>query len=336
MGIISDITSGKTNIDTRVTPFDNIKEIFGKAFGSLCNNNQNGNEFFGIKSNGVELNSKPISELRGKDYLEAIYDPSKYLGDSRASQCNPSEHVIRNMSPFEFQTFLNGQTVEPISGIETSVLDRNGTNYCFSPETPVYLGDKLENTHQRMGREITPETIQNVMQERYSYIQPGESFEPRLSTTYFPPMENMQVVFQINDTDMLKNAIFPNCEGRDGIDPCFGGSYGYGDNTDCEIRLVNYNQDMLTPIAVEGINVEGMSSDEVANLVMDLMNARNDGISIDTFIEQNAEYEHRYDNSNIVPLDNYERPDEKYREEFERIQEEYKSEKIGEWDEWDE
>ena len=334
MGIISDLTSGKTNIDTRVTPFDNIKEIFGKAFGSLFNNTQNGNEFFAIKSNGVELNNKSILELKGKEYLEVAYDPSKYLGDSRAYQCNPSEHIIRNMSLYEFQTFLNGQTVEPISGIETSVIDRNGTNYCFSPETPVYLGDKLENTHQRMGREITPETIQNVMQERYSYIQPDESFEPHLSTTYFPPIENMQIVFEIKDTEILKDAIFPKCEGRDGIDPCFGGSYGYADNTDCEIRLVNYNQEILTPIAVEGINIEGMDNEKIAELIIDLMNARNDGISIDVFLEQNPEYEARYDNSNIVPLDNYERADEKYREEYESKLVELKNQNFDDWEEF--
>lgn len=330
MGALSNSTMDNVKMDTTVTPFDSIKEIFGKAFGSLFNSNSNSNseEYFSLKDKDVELNNKKIEINTDKEYLTTTYDASKYLGDSRAYQCNPSEHIVRNMSPYEFQTFLNGGIVEPIEGIQTVVLDRNGTNYCFSPETPVYLGDKLENTHQRMGREITPETIQNIIQEKYWGMSPNANIELNLSTMDFPEMENIQVVFQLSDTELLKDAVFRNCEGREGIDPCFSGSFGYGDNTDCEIRFKSYNQDMLTPIAIEGINVEGMPNDKIAELMIDLMNARVDGISIETFLENNPEYEARYDNSNIVSLDDYERADEKYKDEISNF------ETIEEWDEY--
>lgn len=428
MGIISDTTSGKTNIDTKVTPFDNIKEVFVKAFGSLFNKINNSGEFFSLKNNEVCLNNRKVEINFGKEYLEKNYDANKYLGDSRAHQCNPSEHIVRNMSPNEMQRFLNGETIQPIHGIISSVLHADRNNICFSPETPVYLGNTLENSPFRSGVDISPETIEKAIKNNYNeansdrhvpdtliiaakikhtndysienvqktiedyyQIKEADLFNPwkdsiedftnwfcnnysssfdntskvdekgsnigddekyyysesRFSLLYredFPKIENIQVVFQVNDASILNEKVYTDCIDREGIDPCFGNSEAHIEEResgmftqtgfwDTEVRLPEYNQEMLTPIAVEGINVEGMSIDNIKSLIQDLMDTKNDGLSIDDFMGEHPELEYRYDNSNIVSLEDYHSGI--YSEEYIEKQKEYGDDENDDWDDWD-
>lgn len=311
MGIMSNTTMDKSNIETKVTPFDSIKEIFAKSFCDIFSKGkETQGETLTVKDKEISIAGKKIElQKEGQFLLNSNYDPSKYLGDSRAYQCNPGEHLVRNMSPVELQNFLKGETIAPIDIIQRAVYnDKHQGSFCFSPETPVYLGDKLSNTHQRMGYFVAPVSIDNVRA-----TQMPQGYDNRYLISQFPVIENIQVVFKIEDRSIYEH-IEPQCAARFGLDPCFGGldtfaenqQYVYKpDNFDCEIRLPEYNDKMLSIIAIDGIDVRDMSIGEKETLVWEMVLTRQDGLSSDDFLSQHPEYDSYYDRSNIIEEKDY-------------------------------
>lgn len=314
MGNLSESTIGKLNIDTRITPLDSIREVFAKAFSFFfCREKTEQGETLTIKDDAIMLEKQKVEcSVWEKELVAECYDQNKYLGDSRASQCKPDEHIVRNMSPYELLKYLKGETIQPIKGIEQSILGSGGRGcFCFSPETPVYLGERLSYSHMRIGRDISPESIQKLIDNKYWYIEDKSKIETSFTTFDFPEIENMQVVFAVKDCGVYE-CLEPTCAGRSGLDPCFGSLFSDketfiydGDNYDCEIRLGEYNDEILEVIAIEGVNVEHMSREEIFELYSCLLESREQGVSADDFLEQHPEYESRYDRSHIVTEEEY-------------------------------